>query len=48
MGIDQAVQANFVVHEVNEEALLVLSRQQMEELGLTQLGWQARLKAKAK
>ena len=48
IGADQTVQANFVAHEVNVEALLVLSRQQLEELGLTQLGRQARLMAKAK
>ena len=48
IGVDGNVKTNFMAHDVNVEALLVLNRGQLDELGVTQLGRQARLMAKAK
>ena len=48
LGVDETVQKQFIANEVDVGALLLFNRGQLDELGVTQLGRQARLMAKAK
>ena len=48
LGVDETVQKQFIANEVDVGALLLFNRGQLDELGVTQLGRQAKLMAKAK
>ena len=48
LGVDESVRENFRQQDVDVDALIVLSREQLSELGLTKLGQQAKLLAKAR
>ena len=48
LGVDEAVRANFVEQEVDVEALVLCTGEQLSKLGVSKLGKQLKLMAKAK